>query len=113
MGRRWASRPRKARARKKATATSSEKGAIKHLHEGGARRIRKTLSARCKQVVDRQRLSTLSLKDPRASTQKVGVFSMMTVCRSFAQRIQTRGVRNAGPPRGPATLIPSMQRKKK
>merc|ERR1712228_169565 len=102
--RRWASRPRKARARKRATATSSEQGTIKQLHEGGARRSRKTLFASCKHVVDRQRVSTLSLKDLRASTQKIGVFSTMTVYCSLARRISTRGGRTARPPRVLATL---------
>merc|ERR1712083_102915 len=98
-------------ARKRATATSSEQGAIKQLHEGGARRSRKTLFASCKQVVDRQRLSTLSLKDLRLSTQKIGVFSTMTVCYALARRISTRGGRNGRPPRAPATLTPRLQRK--
>merc|ERR1712113_949758 len=108
------SRPRKARARKRATATSSEQGAITQLHVGGARRSRKTLFASSKQVVGRQRVSTLCRKDLRASTQKICVFSTMTVCCSLGRRISTRGGRIARPPRVPATLTtPRLQRKKK
>merc|ERR1712228_26753 len=73
--RRWASRPRRARARKKAMATSSEQAATEQLQKGGAHRCRETLLASCKQVVHKQRVSTLSLKDLRVSTQKIGVFS--------------------------------------
>merc|ERR1712151_226555 len=96
--------------RKRATATSSEQGALKQPHEGGARRSRRTVFASCKQVVDGQRVSTLSLKDLRASTQKIGVFSTTTVCYSLALRISTRGGRIARPPRVPATLTPRLQR---
>merc|ERR1712113_597668 len=101
-------RPRKAKARKRVTATSSEQGTIKQLHEGGARRSRKTLFASRKQIVDRQRVSTLSLKDLRASTQNIGVFSTMNVYYSLARRNSTRGGRIARPPRVPATLTPRL-----
>merc|ERR1711897_80746 len=85
--RRWASRPRRARARRRATATSSEHATTDQLHEGGSRGSRKSLPARCKQIVDRQRVSTLSLKDLRVSTQEIGVFSAPTFCCSLALRI--------------------------
>merc|ERR1712087_1028067 len=83
----WASRPRRARARRRATATSSEHAPTEQLHEGGSRGSRKSLPARCKQLVGRQRVSTLSLKDLRVSTQEIGVLSAPTFCCSLALRI--------------------------
>merc|ERR1712087_672029 len=108
----WASRPRRARARRRATATSSEHAATEQLHEGGSRGSRKSLPARCKQLVDRQRVSTLSLKDPRVSTQEIGVLSAPTFFCSLALRISARGGRIARPPRVTATLPSRLQRKK-
>merc|ERR1712157_366464 len=110
--RRWASRPRRARARRRVTATSSEQAATEQLREGGAHRSRKRLLASRKQIVDRQRGSTLSLKDLRVSTQEIGVFSTQTFCCSFARRIWTRGGRIARPPRVTATLTSRLQRKR-
>merc|ERR1711933_602155 len=85
--RRWASRPRRARARRRATATSSEHAAKEQLHEGGSSRSRESLPASRKQIVDRQRVSTLSLKDLRVSTPEIGVFSAPTFWCSLALRI--------------------------
>merc|ERR1711933_367859 len=104
MGRRWASRPRRARARRRVTATWAEQAATEQLREGGAHRSRKRLLASRKQIVDRQRGSTLSLKDLRVSTQEISVFSTQTFCCSLARHIWTRGGRIARPPRVTATL---------
>merc|ERR1712014_157438 len=103
-------RPRRARARRRATATSSEHAATEQLHEGGSRRSRKSLPASCKQIVDRQLVSTLSLKDLRVSTQELGVFSAPTFCCSLALHISARGGRIARPSRVTVTLTSRLQR---
>merc|ERR1711963_756525 len=99
-------------ARRRATAMSSEHAATEQLHEGGSRGSRKNFHARCKQIVDRQRVFTLSLQDLRVSAQEIGVLSAPTFCCSLALRISARGGRIARPPRVTATLSSRLQRKK-
>merc|ERR1712228_262632 len=101
MGRRWASKPRRARARRRAMATSSEQAPAGELHDGGAHRVARI----CLQVViDKQCVFHSLSAACKLSAQDVDVFSTKTSCYSLAEHIQIRAGRIVRPSGVPATL---------
>merc|ERR1711957_786439 len=67
MGRRWASKPRRARARRRDMATSSEQAPAEEVRDGGAHLDRKLLFASCELNVEKHMcVSTQSINDLHA-----------------------------------------------
>merc|ERR1711957_328497 len=83
--RRWASKPRRARARKRVMATSSEQAPAEEMHDGGAHLDRKLLFASCELNVEKPCVFPHSRSTAcTLATQDVSVLPTKTHCCSLA-----------------------------